>query len=214
MTRADTENGGRLAVVATEARAQASPAGARDVPFIVGGNLRRLRKAHGLSLERLAELSGVSRAMLGQIETAKSVPTVSLLWRVADALGVPVATLVASESEPLAVVLSRSGASLLVGSEGRFASRSLLPSGRATSTGFFELHISANHREVCPAAPLGTRHSLVAARGSLTVLIGEETPIALAEGDAVAFEGGTSYAIENPAGSEAIAYLVVVSPTP
>ena len=61
MTRADTENGGRLAVVATEARAQASPAGARDVPFIVGGNLRRLRKAHGLSLERLAELSGVSR---------------------------------------------------------------------------------------------------------------------------------------------------------
>ncbi|HRN87811.1 XRE family transcriptional regulator [Hyphomicrobium sp.] len=214
MSRTETEDGGRLAVVTPEARAHSGSAGARDVPFIVGGNLRRLRKAHGLSLERLAELSGVSRAMLGQIETAKSVPTVSLLWRVADALGVPVATLVASESEPLAVVLSRSGASLLVGSEGRYASRSLLPHGRAASTGFFELHIAASHREACPAAPIGTRHSLVVAHGSLSVAIGDETPIALGEGDAIAFEGGTPYAVENPAASEAIAYLVVVSPTP
>ena len=214
MSRTDSEDAGRGSAVAPDARPANGPTGARDVPFIVGGNLRRLRKAHGLSLERLAELSGVSRAMLGQIETAKSVPTVSLLWRVADALGVPVATLVASESEPLAVVLSRSGASLLVGSDGRYASRSLLPQGRATSTGFFELHLAASHREACPAAPVGTRHSLVAAHGSFRVEIGNEEPIALAEGDAVAFEGGTPYAIENTASSEAIAYLVVVAPGP
>ena len=215
MSRTDTEDPDRVAGILSSARAPDGSVGARDVPFIVGGNLRRLRKAHGLSLERLAELSGVSRAMLGQIETAKSVPTVSLLWRVADALGVPVATLVASESEPLAVVLSREGASLLVGSDGRYASRSLLPSGRSTSTGFFELHVAASHREARPAAPVGTRHSLVVARGSLRVSIGEEPPIALGEGDAVAFEGGTPYVIENPGGSgEAIGYLVVIAPAP
>lgn len=52
-----------------------SEATVRDVPAIVGSNLRRLRKAQGFSLERLAELSGVSRAMLGQIETAYLVVT-------------------------------------------------------------------------------------------------------------------------------------------
>ena len=84
----------------------------RDVPAIVGTNLKRLRKAQGHSLERLAELSGVSRAMLGQIETGKSVPTVSLLWKVADALGVPVTELIATQTGSTTVVLPRAGAAV------------------------------------------------------------------------------------------------------
>ncbi|HYX92177.1 MAG TPA: helix-turn-helix domain-containing protein, partial [Myxococcaceae bacterium] len=37
-----------------------------DLAPVVGRNLRRLRTHRGLSLERLAKASGVSRAMLGQ----------------------------------------------------------------------------------------------------------------------------------------------------
>ncbi|HET7540625.1 MAG TPA: helix-turn-helix transcriptional regulator, partial [Polyangiaceae bacterium] len=37
-----------------------------DLTPIVGANLRRLRVKRGLSLERMAKASGVSRAMLGQ----------------------------------------------------------------------------------------------------------------------------------------------------
>jgi|UPI0003A7FE0A transcriptional regulator with XRE-family HTH domain len=186
----------------------------RDVPVIVGSNLRRLRKAQGLSLERLAELSGVSRAMLGQIETAKSVPTVSLLWRVADALGVPVATLVATEREPTVVVLSRDRASVLITSEGRYSTRSLLPGARQRSTGFFELQIEAGHREEFPASPIGTRHNLVVSHGQLTVAVGADAPITLSEGDAIAFEASSIYAIENPSTSRTTAYLVIVAPAP
>ena len=39
-----------------------------DFAPAVGANLRRLRTRRGLSLERLAQASGVSRAMLGQVE--------------------------------------------------------------------------------------------------------------------------------------------------
>jgi transcriptional regulator with XRE-family HTH domain len=184
----------------------------RDVPLIVGSNLRRLRKAHGLSLERLAELSGVSRAMLGQIETAKSVPTVSLLWRVADALGVPVATLVSTDNEPAVTVLSRTGASVLVGSEGRYSSRSLSPGNRQRQTGFFELRFAAGHRESFPASALGTRHNLVVAGGRLTVALGGEEAVILEEGDAIAFEASSTYAIENPSPTVSTAYLVVLPP--
>lgn len=187
---------------------------ARDVPVIVGSNLRRLRKAQGLSLERLAELSGVSRAMLGQIETAKSVPTVSLLWRVADALGVPVATLVATEREPTVVVLSRDRASVLVTSDGRYAARSLSPANRQRSTGFFEITIAPGHREEFPSAQIGTRHNLVVSQGQLTVVIAGDTPITLEEGDAIVFEASNTYVIENPSTSTATAYLVVAAPAP
>lgn len=194
-------------------RSAVADANLRDVAAIVGTNLRRLRKAQGFSLERLAELSGVSRAMLGQIETAKSVPTVSLLWRVADALGVPVATLVATEHEPVAVVSSRARASVLVTSEGRYSSRSLLPGNSPRTAGFFELQIAGGHREEFAPSPAGTRHNLVVAVGTLTVVIGGEAPIGLAEGDAITFEASRDYLIENSGSIDATAYLVALNPT-
>ena len=50
------------------------------IPAALGRNLRRLRTRQGLSLERLARLSGVSRAMLGQIELGRSAPTITAPW--------------------------------------------------------------------------------------------------------------------------------------
>ena len=43
---------------------------------VVGVNLARLRAERQLSLDALARLSGVSRAMLAQIESARSVPSI------------------------------------------------------------------------------------------------------------------------------------------
>ncbi len=82
-------------------------------PAILGHNLRRLRTRQGHSLERLAKLSGVSRAMLGQIETSKSVPTISILWKIATALGVPFAHLLVAERTQHGAVLLRDLAKVL-----------------------------------------------------------------------------------------------------
>ena len=61
---------------------------ATDLAPVVGANLRRLRTKRGLSLERLSQLSGVSRAMLGQIELGQSAPTINVLWKISRALEV------------------------------------------------------------------------------------------------------------------------------
>ncbi len=52
----------------------------------VGLQLRRLRQQRGWSLDRLAGVSGVSKAMLGQIERGESSPTVVTLWKLAGGL--------------------------------------------------------------------------------------------------------------------------------
>ncbi len=54
---------------------------------------RDLRAARGLTLEALAERSGVSRSMISLIERGESSPTAVLLERLATALGVPLASL-------------------------------------------------------------------------------------------------------------------------
>ncbi len=181
----------------------------RDVPAIVGQNLKRLRKAQGHSLERLAELSGVSRAMLGQIETAKSVPTVSLLWKIADALGVPIASLIATRNGSTTVVLTGDQTTVLTSSEGRFQRRHLFPLERFRGTEFHELRIGAGHREIAEPLPAGTRENLVVARGALSITVGSERPIALEEGDAILFEADVAHAYENPGDTETVVYLVV-----
>ncbi len=61
---------------------------AARVAEIVGGSLREIRRRQGHSLDTLAAASGVSRAMLGQIETGKSIPTITVLWKIAAALDV------------------------------------------------------------------------------------------------------------------------------
>ena len=53
-----------------------------------------IRKAHGLSQERLSELSGVARVTIARYETGKISLTVRTLERLAKALGVPVYELI------------------------------------------------------------------------------------------------------------------------
>jgi transcriptional regulator with XRE-family HTH domain len=61
----------------------------REAPA-VGGNLKQLRVARQLTLEALAAECGVSRAMLGQIELGRSIPTINLLAKIAKGLGVSI----------------------------------------------------------------------------------------------------------------------------
>lgn len=61
-----------------------------------GKRIRDTRGAQGLSLEQLARLTGISGPALSLIETGKRDPRLTTLKRIADALRVPPATLIAN----------------------------------------------------------------------------------------------------------------------
>ncbi len=52
----------------------------------ISRNLRTIRESRSLSLDQLSELTGVSKSMLRQIETGKSSPTISTIWKIANGL--------------------------------------------------------------------------------------------------------------------------------
>ncbi len=180
-----------------------------DLPVIVGRNLRRLRIRQGHSLERLAKQSGVSRAMLGQIETGKSAPTIVLLWKVANALGVPFASLIAADDSHGTLVLRRGNAKVLSSSGGRYTSRALFPFDAERQVEFYELRLAPLHREDAEAHAPGTRENLVVARGSVEIVAGSERPVTLNEGDAILFEADVPHSYCNLGREEAVIYLVV-----
>ncbi len=175
----------------------------------VGRNLKRLRTRRGHSLERLAKLSGVSRAMLGQIEQGRSVPTIGLLWRVATALEVPFATLTASQEARGTIVLPQDKAKLLGSSDGRFTSRALFPFDGERKVEFYELRLAGRHVEEAEAHAAGTVENLIVAQGSVQILIGKEPPQTLTEGDAILFQADVPHAYRNLGTGEAVLYLVM-----
>ena len=65
-------------------------------PPRVGDALAALREQQALSLDALSRRAGVSKSMLSQIERAQGNPTVAVVWRLANALGVPLADLLQS----------------------------------------------------------------------------------------------------------------------
>lgn len=60
---------------------------------IVGANVRRLRRAKGLSQEALADLASMHRTFVGHIERGETNVSLDTLERVADALGETVSRL-------------------------------------------------------------------------------------------------------------------------
>jgi transcriptional regulator with XRE-family HTH domain len=179
-----------------------------DLPVIVGRNLRRLRIRQGHSLEQLAKHSGVSRAMLGQIETGKSTPTIGLLWKVATALGVPFASLIATDDARGNLIFRRASAKLLSSSQGRFTSRALFPFDSKTHAEFYELRLAPLHWHEAQAHALGTQENLVVAKGTVEIIPGSERPVTLNEGDAILFEADVPHSYRNLGNEEAILFLV------
>ena len=77
-----------------------------EIDTLLAQRIRDLRKARGLTLEQLAESSGVSRSMISLIERRETSPTAAVLNKLADALGVSLPVLFAGKdpatpSEPL-----------------------------------------------------------------------------------------------------------------
>ncbi len=209
MNEAARSHGANILQTGTEETADLPTDVSGELSSVLGKNLRRLRTRRGHSLERLAKLSGDSRAMLGQIENGKSTPAISLLWKVATALDVPFANLRAAQTTQSTAVLRRVSAKVLSSSDGRFVSRALFPFESERNVEFYELKLAPSHQEDAAAHAPGTKENLIVGKGAVEIRTGKERPITLAEGDAILFEADVPHSYRNLGPTEAVLYLVM-----
>ena len=79
-----------------------------DILTRLPARLKEARRAQGLSLEAVANLSGVSRSMVSQIERGESSPTIATLWNLTRALQVDFAGLLEEGSAAEQIEVLRS----------------------------------------------------------------------------------------------------------
>jgi transcriptional regulator with XRE-family HTH domain len=179
-----------------------------NLGLLVAQNIRRLRMRRNLSLEGVSKLSGVSRAMLNQIELARSVPTINVVWKIASAFGVPFSTLITSHDAERMVLLPASQAKILTSATGDFSSRALFPFGGERRTEFYEIRLKGGCIEDAEAHSPGTTENLVVVKGMLEITLENEIQ-RLSEGDAILFVADKPHSYRNPQKEEAVAHLVM-----
>jgi transcriptional regulator with XRE-family HTH domain len=179
-----------------------------DLAPIVGRNLRRLRTQRGLSLERLAKASGVSRAMLGQIELGQSAPTINVIWKIARSLGIPFSALISTTAQSGTRLMRSTQAKVLASHDGRFTSRALFPFDEPRRVEFYELHLAARAVEQADPHPPGTLENIVVTAGQVEIERGDERHL-LGAGDAILFEADVAHVYRNPGPVDAVMYLVM-----
>ncbi len=175
----------------------------------LGRNLRRFRTIRGYSLERFSKLSGVSRGMLGQIETSKSMPTIGVLWKIATALNIPFAQLLSAQEANGTHILRREETPVIVSDKGGLQSRALFPTDARSHVEFYELRLAGAHTHISEAHGPGTWENLTVVSGHVEITIADAAPVSLSKGDAIFFEADVHHSYRNLEDWDALLFLVI-----
>jgi len=178
----------------------------------IAARVRELRAARGLSLEALAERSGVSRSMISLIERGESSPTAVLLERLAMGLGMPLASLFDAPGPGAEPVARRAEQPQWRDPASGYLRRNVSPSRFPSPIQIVEVEFPAGARVAFDTGARDVRvHQQVwVLEGSIEVTVGEERQ-RLQSGDCFAFVLDRPTAFRNPTRKPARYAVVVVS---
>lgn len=174
--------------------------------------IKQSRKQLLLSLEKLSDLSGVSRATISKIERGESLPSTTVLAKLSKALGLSMTELVAQQQEDDIVLLKADQQPLILDPKSNYMRRCLSPilPGRGIDWSISELQPKGKTPVFHPHRQ-GTEEYLYILEGTLKIEIGAHHYVMNA-GDSIFYKAAASHAFENLT-DEVARYMVIIDST-
>lgn len=164
----------------------------------IGKNLKHERLARHLSLGALAENSGISKAMLSQIESGRVNPTLVTLWKVANALNLDISVLISGKAKKpeLFTFIPASRLMNISYSNGTVQFKILTAPGipDRMEMYFVRLDPGACHQSDPHAS--GSRECVMLTSGKIRIVSGSHSA-ELSAGDFLAYQSDLVHSIEN-----------------
>jgi transcriptional regulator with XRE-family HTH domain len=177
----------------------------------LGERIRGLRRERELTLDLLAQRSGVSRAMISKLERGEKNPTLVVAAKVAEGLGVSLSQLVGVEERREVVVVPRERRTIMRDPETGFERQLLSPSFGGRGIEFIRNVVpEGSSSGEFPPHRRGVEEYIVVENGRLRAVLGGEDYL-LEEGDALYFEADVPHRFENAGEGECSYYLVIDS---
>jgi transcriptional regulator with XRE-family HTH domain len=188
-----------------------------DINQRIATRVRELRDAQGLSLDALANRSGVSRSMISLVERGESSPTAVVLDKLAVGLGVTLGVLF---NTPAAVVEARHSPVARrkdqpewKDPDSGYVRRNVSPQGKLRPIQIVEAHFPPGARVAFETSTRSNRvhQQIWLLEGTMEITVGKERH-RLHEGDCLAMELDQPIRYHNPTRKRA-RYAVVITDT-
>lgn len=167
----------------------------------VGARLKQARTAKGWSLDKTNGHTGVSKAMLGQIERGESSPTVATLWKIASGFELPLSYFLEVESRDTVYATSDEPTA-------EIDIRTLFTFDPQTGMETFLITLSPGYEQESAPHNAGVIEHIVVVSGAMEYLLdGRWHP--LATGEVAKFEANREHGYRNTGGQPAVFHNMI-----
>ncbi|MEK3889506.1 helix-turn-helix domain-containing protein [Bacillus sp. FSL K6-3431] len=182
-----------------------------EIHLIIAKNLKALRDSKKLSLEKVAELTGVSKTMIGQIERGESTPTITTVWKIANGLKVSFTSLINNPQPDTKVVLRRE-IQILSEDNGKYRVYPYFPFEDDKRFEVYSVEIEKGGFLSADSHMEGTEELLTVFEGELTVRV-NNNEYTVKNGDSIRFKADRPHAYHNSGKSLTRLSMILYYPT-
>ncbi len=174
--------------------------------------LKSLRQDRQWSLHQAAKHTGVSKAMLGQIERGESSPTVATLWKIATGFNVPFSTFLEAEQSRQPLLLHRQGSLPAYDPANAYMRVTpLFPFDPQLGFDIFRIELAVGAHSESSAHETGVIEHVIVLEGELE-LYAEGVWHSLQTGEAIRFQADQPHAYRNSGSNVAVLHDLIHYP--
>ena len=174
----------------------------------IGKHIQKYRKQTGLSLDDLAGKSGVSKAMLSQVETGKVNPSVAIVWRIAHGLGVSVQDLLEGSRGTARIEVFRRHQYAVLGEEDGCEIQVISPIHMAGELELYLVELKEGSSLDSSAHFPGAEEFTTVIEGKVEVSAGRHGEI-IEAGDTAHYDADIDHSLRNVGSGRALMYMVL-----
>lgn len=166
-----------------------------EIHLIFAKNLKAIREKEKLSLEKVSQLCGVSKTMIGQIERGESSPTLTTIWKIANGLKVSFTSLIHQPQSDTEVVLKKD-LQVLTEDDGKYRVYPNFPFQEESRFEIYTIEIDQGGQLSAEAHKEGTEEYITVFEGVLLIRV-NENDYTLTAGDAIRFKADRPHFYRN-----------------
>lgn len=166
-----------------------------EIHLILARNLKAIREKEKLSMEKVAQLSGVSKTMIGQIERGESSPSITTVWKIANGLKISFTSLINNQQPDTTVVL-RNDVQALSEDGGRYRIYPSFPFQEDRRFEVYTVEIEKEGKLSSDAHKEGTEEFITVFDGEVTIDVSDDR-YTLKSGDSIRFKADKPHTYAN-----------------
>jgi len=162
---------------------------------VISMNLKRLRDEKKLSLDKVAQITGVSKSMLGQIERGESNPTITTVWKIANGLKISFTSLL-NQPESDTVIVTKRDVEPMIEDNGKYKVYPLFPYEDGRRFEIYKVEIEKDGYLSAEPHGQGTSEFITVFDGQITIRVDNEE-YSVKKGDSIKFRADKPHEYHN-----------------